>query len=111
MGIQIDQQQHNSAWRGRGQGQASFSPFEVGKNVSKAKIGVENGTSKNVGLGKFCEDLEISEAFMISLEVSFFMVCFYFFESRNVLTKSLGHRFLTRISASWRVSDFTICHP
>ena len=33
-------------------------------------IGVANGTSKNVGLGKFL-DLEISEAFLISLEVSF----------------------------------------
>ena len=70
--------------------------------------GVANDTSKNVGLGKFCQDLEISEAFMISLEVSFFMVCFYFFESRNFLPKSLGLGFLTRISASRRVSDFTI---
>ena len=34
-------------------------------------IGVTNGTSKNVGLGKFWQDLEISEAFLISLEVSF----------------------------------------
>ena len=34
-------------------------------------VGVANGTSKNVGLGKFWQDLEISEAFLISLEVSF----------------------------------------
>jgi len=34
--------------------------------------GVANGTSKNVGLRKFWLDLEISEAFLISLEVSFF---------------------------------------
>ena len=34
--------------------------------------GVANGTSKNVGLGKFWQDLEISEVFLISLEVSFF---------------------------------------
>ena len=33
--------------------------------------GVANGTSKNVGLGKFWQDLEISEVFLISLEVSF----------------------------------------
>ena len=33
--------------------------------------GVANGTSENVGLGKFWQDLEISEAFLISLEVSF----------------------------------------
>ena len=32
-----------------------------------------------------------------------------FLESQNFLAKSLG--FLTRISASRRVSDFTICHP
>ena len=35
-------------------------------------LGVANGTSKKVGLGKFWQDLEISEAFLISLEVSFF---------------------------------------
>ena len=33
---------------------------------------------KNMGLGKFCQDLEISEAFMISLEVSFFHGLFNF---------------------------------
>ena len=33
------------------------------------------------------------------------------FESRNFLPKSLGLGFLTRISASRRVSDFTIRHP
>ena len=31
-----------------------------------------NGTSKNVGLGKFWQDLEISAVFLISLKVSFF---------------------------------------
>ena len=35
----------------------------------------------------------------------FCMVCFYFFESRNFLPKSLGLRFLTRIWAFQRVSD------
>ena len=30
-----------------------------------------NGASKNVGLGKFWQDLEISEAFLTSLEISF----------------------------------------
>ena len=34
-------------------------------------VGLANGTSKNVGLGKFWQDLEISEAFLRSLEVSF----------------------------------------
>ena len=42
-------------------------------------IGVPNGTSKNVGLGKFWQDLEISEAFLISLEVSFFHGLFLLF--------------------------------
>ena len=74
-------------------------------------IGVANGTSKNVGLRKFWQDLEISEAFLISLKVSFFSwFAFTFFESRNFSPKSLGLGFLTRISASWRVSDFTIRH-
>ena len=43
------------------------------------KCRVVNDTSKNVGLGKFCQDLEISEAFMISLEVSFFDGLFLLF--------------------------------
>ena len=33
------------------------------------------------------------------------------FESLNFLPKSLGLKFLTRISVSWRVSEFTIRHP
>ena len=41
--------------------------------------GVANGTSKNVGLGKFWQDLEISKAFSISLEVSFSNGLFLFF--------------------------------
>ena len=40
--------------------------------------GVANGTSKNVGLGKLWQDLEISEAFLMSLEVSFFHGLFLF---------------------------------
>ena len=43
--------------------------------------GVANGTSKNVGLGKFWQDLEISEAFLISLEVSFLHGLFLLFLS------------------------------
>ena len=77
--------------------------------VPARKRGVANGTSKNVGLGKFWQDLEISEAFLISLVFAWFV--FTFFESRNFLPKSLGLGFLTRISASRRVSDFTIRHP
>ena len=43
--------------------------------------GVPNGTSENVGLGKFWQDLEISEAFLISLEVSFLHGLFLLFLS------------------------------
>ena len=46
---------------------------------SQGILGVPNGTSKNVGLGKFWQDLEISEAFLISLEVSFFHGLFLLF--------------------------------
>ena len=38
-----------------------------------------NGTSKNVGLRKFWQDLEISEALLISLELSFFHGLFSLF--------------------------------
>ena len=40
---------------------------------------VANGTTKNVGLGKFSQDLEVSEAFLISLEVSFLHGLFLLF--------------------------------
>ena len=71
-----------------------------------------NGTSKNVGLGKFWQDLEISEAFLISLEVSFPHGLFLLFISLETFYQRVsGSDFLTRISASRRVSDFTIFHP
>ena len=44
-----------------------------------------------------------------SLVFSWFV--FTFFESRNFSPKSLGLRFLTMISASRQVSDFTARHP
>ena len=50
-------------------------------------LGVPNGTSKNVGLGKFWQDLEISEAFLISLEVSFFHGLFLLFWVSKIFTK------------------------
>ena len=75
-------------------------------------IGVANGTSKNVGLRKFWQELGISEAFLISLEVSFLYGLFLLFLSlETFLPKSLGLGFLTRISVSRSVSDFTIRHP
>ena len=50
-------------------------------------VGVANGTSKNVGLGKFWQDLEISETFLISLEVSFFHGLFLLFWVSKIFTK------------------------
>ena len=50
-------------------------------------IGVANGTSKNVGLGKFWQDLEISEVFLISLEVSFLHGLYLLFLSLELFTK------------------------
>ena len=58
----------------------------------KPILGVASGTSKNVGLGKFWQDLEISEAFLISLEVSFFHGLFLLFLSLET--------FLQRVSGS-----------
>ena len=50
----------------------TFNEQTLGKQYRQDRYkGVANGTSKNVGLGKFWQDLEISEAFLISLEVSF----------------------------------------
>ena len=45
--------------------------FAHKKTLHKPIKGVVNGTMKNVGLGKFWQNLEISEAFLVSLEVSF----------------------------------------
>ena len=44
-------------------------------------LGVANGTSSNMGLGKFWQDLEISEAFLTSLEISFLHGLFLLFLS------------------------------
>ena len=55
---------------------------------------------------------KISKSFLIkSRSLVFAWFVFTFFESRNFLPKSLGLGFLTRISASRQVSDFTIRHP
>ena len=64
-----------------------WNPLQTYLQVSKNEIeglqvlGVANGISKNVGLGKFWQYLEISEAFLISLEVSFLHGLFLFFLS------------------------------
>ena len=49
--------------------------------VAVTTIGVANVTLKNVGLEKFWQDLEISEAFLTSLEISFLHGLFLLFLS------------------------------
>ena len=74
--------------------------------------GAANGTSKNLALGKIlAASRNIGSIFDKSLSLVFAWFVFTFFESRNFLPNNLGLRFLTRILASWRVSDFTIHHP
>ena len=74
-------------------GASSGTKFEKQSKHSKTKkysfqaSGVANGTSKNVGLGKFWQDLEISEAFLISLEVSFLHGLYLLFSSLETFTK------------------------
>ena len=51
------------------------------RTESCTRVGVANGTLKNVGLGKFWQDFEISEAFLISIEVSFLHGLFLLFLS------------------------------
>ena len=53
----------------------------------------------------------LGSVFDKSRSLFFAWFVFTFFESRNVLAKSLGLGFLTRISPSRQVSDFTIRHP
>ena len=52
----------------------------------------------------------LGSVFDKSRSLVFVWFVFTFFESRNFLPKSLGLGFLNRISASRRVSDFTIRH-
>ena len=53
----------------------------------------------------------LGSVFDKSRSLVFAWFVFTFFESRNFLLKSLGLGFLSRISASLRVLDFTISHP
>ena len=62
-----------------------FLPWECHRHPTEEYIA--NGTSKNVGLGKYWQDLEISEAFLISLEVSFFHGLFLLFSVSKIFTK------------------------
>ena len=71
-----------------------------------------NGTLKNVGLGKILAgSRNLGSVFDKSRSLVFSWFVFTFFESRNFSPNSLGLGFLTRISVSRRVSDFTIRYP
>ena len=71
-----------------------------------------NGTSKNVGSRKtLAGSRNLGSIFDKSRSLVFSWFVFTFFESRNVSPKSLGLGFLTRMSASQQVLDFTIRHP
>ena len=59
----------------------------------------------------FAGSRNLGSVFDKSRSLVFAWFVFTFFESRNFLTKSLGLGFLTRISVSRRVSDFTIRYP
>ena len=73
--------------------------------------GVANGSLKNVGLGKILTgSRNLGSIFDKSRSLVFGWFVSTFFESRNFLPKSLGLGFLARVSASRRVSDFTIRH-
>jgi len=52
-------------------------------------LGVANGTQKIVDLGNFGSDLEISETFVTSHEVSFFK-CFFRSRSLEFFSQGLG---------------------
>ena len=54
---------------------------KIGSFSDPTTAGVANGTLRNVGLGKFWQDLEISEAFTTSLEISFLHGLFLIFLS------------------------------
>ena len=49
--------------------------------LNRVHVGVTNGTSKNMGLRKFWQDLEISEVFLTSLKISFLHGLFLLFLS------------------------------
>ena len=68
---------------------------------------LENRGSRKILAGS----RNLGNVFDKSRSLVFVWFVYTFFESRNFLTKSLGLGFLTRISASRRVSDFTIRHP
>ena len=57
------------------------------------------------------ESRNLESGFDKSRSLIFAWFDFYFFESRNILPRSLGLEFLTRISASRGVSNFTVRHP
>ena len=79
---------------------SNYSGFPLSSNLEKRGSRKILAGSRNLG-----------SVFDKSRSLVFSWFVFTFFESRNFSPKSLGLGFLTRISASRRVSDFTIRHP
>ena len=70
--------------------------------MEKLYTGVVNGTSKNVGLRKFCQDLEISEAFFFFF--LYFNVGSVYDKSRSLFFSWFVFTFLSLETFSQRVS-------
>ena len=68
---------------------------------------LEKRGSRKVLLGS----RNLESVFDQSQSLVFAWFVFTFFESQNSLPQSLGLRFLTRISASWQVWEFTTRNP
>ena len=64
-----------------------------------------NATTKNVGVGKFWQDLEISEAFLISLEVFLHGLFLLFSSLKTFYQRVLGSDFWL---GSWRLVESRI---
>ena len=86
--------------------ETAFKPA-VGHRVRGGEWYLEKRGSRKILAGS----RNLGSVFDKSRSLVFAWFVFTFFESRNFLPKSLGLGFLTRISASRRVSDFTIRHP
>ena len=86
--------------------------FSGGSDWYLELVGVANGQLEKRGSRKILAvSRNLGSVYDKSPNLVFAWFVFTFFESRNFLPKSLRLGFLTRISASRRVSDFTIRHP
>ena len=92
-------------WR-RHYGEVLFGSMMV-KHIRGGEWYLEKRGSRKI----LARSRNLGNVFDKSRSLVFSWFVFTFFEYRNFSPKSLGLGFLTRISASRRVSDFTIRHP